>query len=443
MTIADPVFHFGIRYEGGWTKDIGLDLAFTDDLRITSTGATSKGRVGDAVKGTLKFVVSTLATVAGIVRGPGFGAAGRAARAVTATTTAKAAEEVYAETHPDAQALRNDTAKAIVAVRGALITNDTDLSTLVGSKAIRDATARSRALSDALARLEVQHAAAEARFDAWKASKRSVETSEFTYVVPVKDLPSTAQIEQHLVDPSDEQLGACSQMYDDLHTVVAVTEISGRKDPSDIDPTVGDQFQGVFFRKPRVVELSIYERTHDDAGKDVLVLTRRSRHLVVDDNCERRFVKFDKSAWGDRAVALSFGDLGELDKISSTSTSTAAAIGATLGELPAVVKDALEQGNAAVEQLDKIRNVGVSREIARLDKEAELLKKRVAADLDGADGTALRQLEELKRKKELLTAQKDVGDAAKALEPAAPSSPAAAPTTGRKVVITIDGDSAE
>jgi hypothetical protein len=443
VTEADPVFAFGIQYDGGWVKDVSLDLAFTDDLRITSSGATSKGRAGDAVKGTLAFVTSLAATAASLSRGVAIRGVTEA-EAVTKkerkqAPAPKTAEECYADERPAASAGRADTAKAVATVRAALVANDAALATVTGAAKIKEAVARSRALGDALARLEAQYAAMESRFQAWRTAKQSKEESELTFVVPVAELPKAEAVDAVLAAPPADVLGPCFGAYEDLHTVVAVTDVAGHKDERDIDPNVHSFFQGVFYRKPRVVELSVYGR---EPGKPALRLTQRTRHVVVDDRCERRFVKFDKSAWGDRAVTLTFGDLGQLTKVSSSSTGDAAAVAQTLADLPASVKDALSQGSAIAGELDTIRNAGIDRELARLKKESELLNQRIANDVEGADTAALRELAELQHRKDLLTARKDVAG----LEPGPTPAPApAAPTTasGRTIVITIDGDPAE
>jgi len=431
---ADPTFRFGLAFDGGWTKDVGVEIAFTDTLCMKSVGTTSKGRVGEAVKGTLKFVVSTLATVASIAAK---GAAGTAASAPGAPGEEVSPDQVYAEERADASDQREKTKAAILALRAALIENDASLATL-GPGDANKAARRSRQLQDALGRLEAQYSDMNARYDAWLASKRMVTTGEFEFVVPVKDLPKADDVDAHLSDPSEEVLKKCWAMYNDLHTVVAVREISGVKDDRDQDPTVDHKFEGVFYRKPRDVELSVYERVKQD-DRDVLVITQRSRHFVVDDKCERRYIAFQKSSWGDRSVGVEFGELGAPTKVSTSATAVAAAVGQVLGDLPATVKDALDTGSAAADQLDKIRNAGLTRELARMQKEAEFLKQRIADDLSGADGAALRELEALRRKKELLALRKEVG----ALEAPPSSTPAPAPATGRTVVITIDGEPAD
>jgi hypothetical protein len=435
VEIADPTFHYGIGLDGGWTKDVTLELTFTEDLRITATGTTSKGRVGDAVKGTLKFVVSTVATVAGLAVK---GAEVRAARADERPAVEQtSAAEVYARDRREADALRKKTAAAIAEVRAALVENDARFATIEKPGELRDAARRSTALREALARLESEYAAMEARFDAWKASRRDTFTATFEYVVPVEHLPAASDVDAKLDHPDEALLGPCWRMYRDLHTVVAVQDLWGVKDDSDIDPNVGNEYTGIFFRKPREVELSVYERVVTGGNSAAIRLTQKSRHLVVDDRCERRFVKFERSAWGDRAVAVSFGALGGPEKVSSSATSVAASVGQVLGDIPATVKDALEQGAAAVDSLDKLRNAGLARELARVQKESDVLKQRVANDVAGADGAALRELEDLKRRKEVLTLQKDIGDLS---APPEPARAAPAPASGRKVVVTIDGE---
>lgn len=454
VTVADHRFRFGIRNDGGWTRDVALELALTDDLRIVSTGATSKGRVGEAVKGTLRFVASTLATAATLAATGGAGGALRDTSKEpppkpgppTPPPPPRSAEQLYAETMKDAAVLRNSVRSALATVRGKLIEGELHLADAENPDDVRAAAQRSRARQAALGRLEELHAEAEARFQVWKASRRTTTTTEFEYLVAVADLPRTSDIDCHLEEPTEELLGSSWPLFRDLHCAVTVTDVSARKDATDIDPTVDRSYPGVFYRKPREVELSVYERDGGPGLADArLVLSRRTRHLVVDDHCERRYVQFDKSAWGDRAVKLEFGDLGAPTKVSTAATSTAAAVGGMLGELPAVVKDALAQGAAAAAQLEKIGDAGVDRQLARLDKRAQLLQRTIAEDAAGVDGKALRDLQALKQQKETLTLQKEIGALSRALAPSREVVPPAAPKgpVGRKVVITVDGDAVD
>jgi hypothetical protein len=347
---ADPEWPLRIVIDDGtFFRDRGGSIGFTADRRLTSLSATSTGTAGGLTSGAIRFVTSTVAAIAASFVGRG---------ATTMTVPRDPVEDQYEMDCPQAAGDRAEIRTAVVANRQAIVLAATGAAQATNAVALRRLRAAQKVLTDL-------QATAETHFAAWRESKKTVHTQDLAFEVPILSLPKAEEVDANLDALTEEMLGDCWAPFDRLGVFAAVESIP--REPAD-SPDPGATSSGFYFRSPRQVWLSIYERP---AGDSRTRLVERRRQLVHDASCATEHVSCDS------------------------------------GAVDQVVKG-LADVESVTKSLDTLSGRGVDRRIAELDKRRKLLAAQVAADAAAADTTKLAELARLGHEKELLTARKDV-----------------------------------
>jgi hypothetical protein len=386
---ADPEWPLRIALDGTFLRDREGSIGFTADRRLTSLSATTTGAAGRLASGAIRFVTSTVAATAAAL--PSF--AGRVATNITPPSDP--VEDQYATDCPQASVDRAEIRAAVVANRQAIVLAATGAAQAGNAVAMRRLVAASKVLT------ELQDKAA-AHFAAWRESKKSVHTQDLAFEVPILALPGAEEVNAGLDALTEELLGDCWEPFDKLGVFAAVE--SDPREPTD-SPAPGVTSPGFYFRSPRTVWLSIYERP---AGATDVRLVERRRQLVYDASCATEYVSCDTGAWSKKSVSAELDAGSALSRITTSSQGGAGAAGDALaGAVDQVVKG-LTDAETITRSLDTLRDRGVDRRIAELEKRRKLLAAQVAADADAADIATLREIARLDHEQELLTARKEV-----------------------------------
>lgn len=157
------------------------------------------------------------------------------------------------------------------------------------------------------------------------------------------------------------------------------------------------------------------------------VVVATSRHLVVDTRSRQRFLSFESSAWGDRTLKLSIGDLGSPVGVDVSTASDLAAAAGSIAGLAADVASSAADGVKLMETLQKARDDQFERQLARLERQRKRAELKTALDTTGSDIAAQRTVTELQRRKDELELRKAIADL-EAPTPVAPPSTKTAKT---------------
>lgn len=415
---ADPDCPLWITVDGTFFRDREGSIAFTSDRRLTSLSTTSTGTAGRFTAGAIRFVTSAVAAVA--AARPSF--AGRAAT-VFEGDKKDPVEEQYAEDCPQAAADRTEIRAAVVTVRKALVRAATDTPQAGDhAKALREVQSAMKLLTDLQDKAE-QH------FAAWRESKKTVHTQDLAYEVPILSLPKTHEVEANLGDLKPELLDDCWEPFERLGVFVAVAS-----DPHETPdaPDAGTTSTGFYFRSPRAVWLSVYERP---AGSAEVRLVERRRQLVFDASCDTGFVSCDSGAWRKKSVSIELDAGSAVARITTSAEGGAGAAGDALAGVVDQAVKGLADAEAITKSLDTVRDRDIDRRIAQLEKRRKLVEAEVAADVDAADAGKLREIARLDHEKALLTARKDV---AALTTPEPQSANGSGATSAKRIVISLE-----
>lgn len=417
---ADPDCPLRITVDGTFFRDREGSIAFTSDRRLTSLSSTSTGTAGKLTAGVIRFVTSAVGAIAAarpLVTGQsatGFGGA----------ATDPVADQ-YALDCPEAAADRKEIRTAVVTVRKALVRAATDAPQAGDhAKALRELQSAMKVLTDLAAKAE-QH------FAVWRESKKTVHTQDLAYEVPILLLPKADEVAANLDELTPELLGDCWEPFEQLGVFAAVSS-----DPHETPdaPDAGTTSSGFYFRSPRAVWLSVYERP---AGTDEVRLVERRRQLVFDASCATEFVSCDSGAWRKKSVSVELDAGSALSRITTSAQGGAGAVGDALSGVVDQAVKGLADAEVITKSLDTLRDHDIDRRIAQLEKRRKLVEAEVAADADATDTAKLREIARLDHEKELLTARKDV---AALTRPSAESQSAngSDATSAKRIVISLE-----
>lgn len=414
------------KLHAGWLNNTNVELAFSEDGRLTSASSDTSGAAVPLVKG----VVVAGAAVTGFLVAGGPGAALAAAGAIRRADEALRLVELHLD--PDAELeAAEDTRAALDPVMAAYERDHRqealllELSTRqVGEAETYLAAARGEAIADpSLAKLaelrrreEVLRGAREElsrlrrHFDLWRASKVSTHSEAFEHVVPLDKLwdPPPALAEGKLVwggtAPERAQL-----LWQQLGLLPVVTTLDGAAPPEPATAPTG-AYAGVYVRRPRRVQVTIYRRTSDGDGWSAELVSSQV-HDVVDDRSEVAKVPFRSSVWSRRRTAIELSEAGTLVRFEHTTTASAQEIGTALVELPASVVSGLEQAGKLRDQLDTLQDKDRELELARIRREVAMKKEQLElAGLTATEGDYA-ELKRLEQQVSLLEHRRSVATA--------------------------------
>jgi len=235
-------------------------------------------------------------------------------------------------------------------------------------------------------------------FEAWRATKVSVRTETHEQLVKIDALAGIT-VDNGAVDFGERGVKA-RRVWEDFDILVTVSGVQCSA------PEGEKRTNQILVRVPRRAIISVYERDGDQA------LLRESRPaLVLDDACETWPIELPKRALGDAEVNLSFAASGAWTGISTASTSGAAALADTLGQLPETVGGAVTTAKTLHTELAGLRSLGSEQRLAQLERELKVRQTELAkAGLLATDGSFV-ELEKLKREADLIAQRKAIAPA--------------------------------
>jgi hypothetical protein len=397
LTRADQDWYFRVNLEGSTLSDSSISLELTEDERLVTTEAKSVGRLGAIIKNIIGFVVA----IVGVGTGRPLGERAKAK---------KDPQEEYEKEHPDLGARRRELRQAIRAIGAKLVEIETLISQTPDKTAREALRAYATDLTDGLKNLRSEAEIIEAHFSAWKARKEAARERSYEFTYRLSQLPDTSKFQEGQPVPPD--LGDVREAY------LAFGLIVSRKDFSvpDVDPppppnAPGSKHHGIYFRRPRPIELSLWT-----VEEDKLLRIQRRTHTVVDQRSPLGFMEFGKTIWSELSASLTLHDSGALKKLSNSKASELAAATGALKDLPADVLASLEKANKIIDEQQTLSLQGMDRRLAELKKQKEILEAEIEANGVLATAAQRAELARLKAEIDLLKARKEIGSLAVAPE---------------------------
>lgn len=373
-------------------SDNSLSLAFSDEGLLVSTEAKSVGKMGQI----LKNVVGVVTTVVGTLGGFSFLGRGPASRTNFAVEMTKAdednVEKEYGKAHPEFAKRRKNLGSAVHALADKLVELEQSIAGEKDATRRTDAETYAKLLVDGLTRLREEAQTLESHFTAWKSKEENAISTAHELVVNLSDLPTREAVELWKDLPNQQKLNGFWPVYDWFRIVLARKDLSAPPagaSPAETDKP-DDKSAGVFYRRARPIELSLYTVSKDAKnGFGVLELSKRTIEYVVDGNSPVGFVEFGKTSWSEKTAELAFSNSGTLKTVKNSAASELAAQSEALKQLPAEVFESLKQANEIIDQAQVLARQGIEQRIAELEDQKKLIEARIARD--GALATAAQQ----------------------------------------------------
>ena len=401
VTEGDTRYPQCARITTGWINDVDATLSLLPELRLSGVTAESTGRLGEVVAAGVKLAASVAA--ARITGGAGLTAA--AAGGAGAFT-----HEAAVATEPEATA--PDTADIDARIAGLRdhIKSETDEIFAIAEGAIGQANLRVPLRKIAL--LKTLRAAEEAELSrAVKAreslialvttTRRSTGVRTLTFDV----LPDPSVINQEQVDCSLD-IGSLNNvdvlgLWNECGVVLTATAVPGQAPLNGTPATgVGAVAAGVVHRVPYKVQWALWRSAgQDDNGSWDATVTPVSQGIswVVSSRSATRFVKFRRSWWAKRKVAIDFSADGTAAKLSVGATSSAAAVATALGGAPQAYSDALTTAKTIVETQAELADHAEKDRLADLTRAYDLREKQLKDAALTATAGEYAELERLKQ----------------------------------------------
>jgi hypothetical protein len=409
--------------ESSLFSETNTSLEWSDDGRLVTSSVDATGQGGRIVAGVVGasaalFGVLTanpaLVLAASAMTPSSLLAAGDCAKPRCAPphpTPEEVVARVYGEEHPDMAERRVDLGNLVTALLGRLTAALNDCEP---ADALRQVSAIEREL--ACVRSELSRL--DGHFAAWRATTIETRIVGYEFEVTIDQLREAApsvDAAGRLQWGSGDQQGngvreAVQHAFETLDIAVTLEDLADPQGPAgkaDPQPSQGDS--GVVIRWPRHVRLNTYEK-----DGSAYALRMSTPALVMDAACHHEIVKMSKSLFqslfGKRKVQVGFSPGGGLHSITLGSGSAFAGLADTLGSLQAGVAASLEHARKIMDQASALRGMGLDQELERVKKQvqlkqAELEKAGLAATSDSFD-----ELARLKRRAEILTQRKALGD---------------------------------
>lgn len=372
-------------------------FALTEDGRLTSASARSEGGAGKLLLGAAKLGAVGAALAVGGAPGAMLAAGAVAAAGADEDREAEPADPIldaYRREHPEEWELRARYTEVLKsAVHG--IADATEEWSGAEGEDRKPALERMRTQRKiaAVARSELEWL--DRHFEAWRATKVSVRTETHEQLLELEALAGIT------VDNGGVNFGErgtkARKVWEDFDILVTVSEAQ-RSAPEGEKRT-----NQALVRVPRRATVSVYERQGEQA-----VLRESRSALVLDDACETWTIELPKRALGDAEVNLNFAASGAWTGISTASTSGAAALADTLGQLPETIGGAVTTAKSFHTELAGLRSLGSEQRLAQLERELKVRQTELAkAGLLATEGSFV-ELEKLKREADLIAQRKAI-----------------------------------
>jgi hypothetical protein len=418
--------------DAGALTDANATLEWSDDGRLQTGSVAATGQGGRIIAG----IVGAGTALAGVLTADPFlalggsvaGAAGMRTLAPDAAAKAKLSPDeqkvadAYDAAHPDVAASRCRYAALVAGLLGKL---GDALEAADGSITSRRLVC---ALEKDMASARSQLARLDELFKAWRATTITSRVEDYEFTLSLDDIEKAGP----RVDAQGELTWACTNeddaarravqaVLDGLELLVTVAPAPGTADDAALEPTPQElrDEHGIVIRWPRHVQLTTYQKKGDK-----LVRRASTPALIMDAACHHEVVGEASTSllnqlFGKHKVQMGFSAGGGLRSLHVASSSQAAALADTLGALPGGIATSLEQSKRIVDRVGGLREAAVAQEIGRLSDQIKL--KQLELDQAGLAATSdsYIELRQLKRRVELLTQQKALGELALSTDDAA------------------------
>jgi hypothetical protein len=415
------------KLQTGWLNNTNVELAFSEDGRLTSAGSDTSGAAVPLLKG---VVVAGAAVVGFLVAGgPGaaLAASGAIRRAVDALELVElhldpdadreAPEDAPAERDPVMVAYERDHRQEALLLELSIRQVGEAEKNLAAARGDAIAEPSFAKLADLRRREEVLRSAREEfgrlrrHFDLWRASKVSTRSETFEHAVTIDELhwdPPPALVQGKLVWGKTAPAHAQS-LWQRFGLLPVATPLDGAASPEPAAaPT--SAYAGVYVRRPRRVQITIYRRTSEGDGWEAELVSSQV-HDIVDGRSAVVQVPFRSSAWSRRRTVIELSEAGTLAHFEHTTTASGQEIGTALGELPASIVSGLEQAGKLRDQLDTLKDKDRELELARTKRDVAIKKDQLElAGLTATEGDYA-ELKRLEQQVSLLEQRRGVATA--------------------------------
>jgi hypothetical protein len=383
-TVGDPRDTYKVKIVNKPLNDLSVDLALTDDMRLTSASSESTGQVGTVVTKAL----GAAATIIGIA-------------AAAALAAPEDVDKKYEEEHEDLAHLRNRYRTVLSELAEQLATISEDIANPNADDRPR-LMASLKLLRSVRADVEAELARLDKHFEAWRATKLTTRTELRTSDLPTDILPATTDGTLAWANLSDK----CAAAWTELGVMITMDAI----EPSPTATAPGDKDEGIWVRVPRPVIWRLWARDVD-GDNEKAHLVREGTAVLVDKNCKHEFVSFRRSWWARRSIKVEFSDAGILKKFETAATSSAAAAATALGEASGAISAGLENASKIGSTWQGLRDSTSERRLTQLKTQVELKEQEIKAAGLAATEAQSAELERLKQEVAINEAHADLDPA--------------------------------
>lgn len=370
---------------------------------LTAVNARSEGLLGSIVKNVFGAIVSLSKAAAGL-------------RMSTATD----AEKKYERDERARSARRSELREQIARATTLIIELEKRLIAAEKAEERRGLRSRIDDVQRAVTDLRSELLLGDAHFSAWKARMEDAREERIEHIENVDDLPDDGPV-QRLAANGDDSIGieevkraACTRDGVEIKNCafgsvversrVIVTQASAAREP-DVKPATepGKSSTTIFFRGLRPAQLSVYMLNASNKP----VLTKRTFELVMGRRSAILSLPVYNSKWSTKSLGAIFTN-GALTKVTTETGSEIAGAAEALRGIPAEYLAAVKQANEIISEDSKLRLAGVQAQIDELKKRKELIEAQVAGGESGDLVAMQAETARLDAELRLLTSQRAI-----------------------------------
>ncbi|HET9370038.1 MAG TPA: hypothetical protein VFO19_07310 [Vicinamibacterales bacterium] len=332
-------------------------VSLTTKGTLAGLNRTSEGQLGAIVKNIFGSIVS----LAGAFGGRPFSLSG-------------GAEALYEQEHGDLAALRRTlktNLNATVARLGELATQLAKEADFAKAKQITD---HMSLLDRHVKTLRHEADLLDTHFNAWRTRKEAKVEQTLELMIDADQLPIDAPIKKlsddgSVIDPNNfSQSGEFAPIAKRFRLVVTRLEPEMPK-----VPVPSGASNRVFYRAVRPVILRLYQITEDAK----LVHVRDSQEYIVGERSEVMTLDLPTTKWSKRGIEVQFTD-NALTKFGATQSSGVADTAEAVRQLSGEYLTALKQVNEIEAERRKLATVDIDRQIDEVKKQKDLFEAQVA-----------------------------------------------------------------
>lgn len=332
-TEAEPSNARYLEVPEEWGTDREFDVKLTDDERLSSAEGSSKGVGAKVIEAGIRaatMAVKLAPAIAALLE--------QAPDNVPTASAVQEALEAERKDLADRQAAARARVEQVSAALGATI------DALAGDAPPADGPARLEALTAALEAARKEAAALDAEVAKWRAERFPAWTQTLAYTIGTGDLPQRDKVEDRLVLTDEERTGEVAEVAAKLGVVVV------RVKDALTNVVKGDEHERkdvVFYRRPRRVQLAIYEEEPSAAAAVGAPSSYRLRRVtsawVVDRHSPMVQLAFRSGLFAEHGATFAFGDAGTLTHVTNKSTSAVGTVAGLVSGAGAQIQESLEQ----------------------------------------------------------------------------------------------------